>query len=285
MRKAAINVRVIRKISDFCLPLLCAAAFALVTVSSSSQEQGKPALMVLGSAHFANPGRDNVNPEVADVLTERRQQEMEAVVRRLAEFRPTRIAVEIGEKNQAALDKRYQDYREGRYELGRGEDDQLGLRLAALLGHERVYAVDWNGIPPGGADLDWFAYGQTHGHQAELDAITDPENARRFYVELKDQTISQWLKQLNAPDALLASHNMYFDISRVGDGEDLIGADWVGTWYARNLKIYSRLVNLATEPDDRVLVIYGQGHAYLLQQFAREDGIFNVVGVDEILKE
>lgn len=71
----------------------------------------------------------------------------------------------------------------------------------------------------------------------------------------------------------------------IGKGEELPGASWVGTWYARNLKIFSRLVQLAIQPDDRVLVIYGQGHAYLLQQFARESGAFQLVSVADVLKE
>jgi hypothetical protein len=155
------------------------------------------------------------------------------------------------------------------------------------LGHERIHAVDWNGNPPGDveADYNWVSYGQTHGHEATLAAITDPVRAKQFYVALEDQTVSQWLRQLNSVDALQASHRMYFDIASIGDGEQLIGANWVGTWYARNLKIYSRLVNLATSPSDRVLVVYGQGHAYLLQKFAREHGLFNVVRIEDVLKD
>jgi hypothetical protein len=162
------------------------------------------------------------------------------------------------------------------------------MRLAALLGHERVYAVDWNEPVPGpGAleDYDWYAYGEANGHDALLAAITDPERAKSFYVEMGEQSIGQWLLRLNAASALEASHRAYFDIASVGDGENMIGATWVGTWYARNLKIYSRLVKLAPTPDERVLVIYGQGHAYLLRQFAREHGHFDLVDVDAVLKD
>jgi hypothetical protein len=170
MRKAVGTVRAIRKIRGFCLPLVGAAAFALVAVPASAQEQSKPALMVLGAAHFEHfdtPGRDLVNFDIEDVLSPRRQQEIEAVIVQLVEFHPTRIAIEMSEKNQAVLDQRYQDYREGRYELGRNEAAQLGLRLAARLGHERVYAVDWNDNPPGDeADYDWPAFAEAHGQEA-----------------------------------------------------------------------------------------------------------------------
>jgi hypothetical protein len=275
-----------RKSRLFNPPVLYALALVFLPLSANSQDN--PSLMVLGSAHFGNPGRDTNNIVVEDVLTDRRQQEIEALVQQLAEFRPTHIAVEISSSNQAALDKRYQDYRNGQYELTRNEADQLGLRLAAKLGHDHIYAVDWNGNPPGDyeTNYDWFSYGQSHGHEVEIAAITDPKNAQILMPNLReDQTIGQWLRQLNTPAALQASHKAYFDIARIGDGEELIGANWVGTWYARNLKIYSRLLNLATKPDDRVLIIYGQGHAYLLQQFAREHGKFELTSVEDVLKE
>jgi hypothetical protein len=111
------------------------------------------------------------------------------------------------------------------------------------------------------------------------------EHSKSAFPELKDQTIGQFLRQLNSPEVMNASHHTYLEVAKIGEGDELPGASWVGTWYARNLKIYSRLAKLATEPGDRVLVIYGAGHAYLLQQFAWEDGIFNVVSVDEILND
>lgn len=266
--------------------LFCILPLAFFGHTASSREA--PALLVLGSAHFANPGRDAVNIEVADVMSDTRQQQIEQVVRQLAEFKPTHIAVEVSSRRQADLDQRYQDYRSGKYELNRNESEQLGMRLAALLGHERVYAVDWNENPPGPGtpeDYDWYAYGETNGYNAKLAAITDPERAKEFYVEMGEQSIGEWLLRLNAPANLAASHRVYFDIASVGDGENLIGATWVGTWYARNLKIYNRLVELAPTRNERVLVIYGQGHAYLLRQFAREHGYFDLVDVDVVLKE
>jgi hypothetical protein len=268
---------------SFCLPFI--SAFALAVIPDPTIAQDRPALLVVASAHFNNPGRDQINITIADVMTDDRQKEIDYLVEQLAEFQPTHIAVEIPSKYQDVLDIRYTDYRSGRYELSRNESDQIGLRLAARLGHDRVYAVDWNDNPPGytEADFDWYSYGQQNGHEAALARITDPESAKRYMPELGEQNIREWIAQLNDPDALMASHRAYMDIAMIGDGETLVGANWVGTWYARNLKIFSRLANLASEPDARVLVIYGQAHAYLLQQFARESGVFELTSLDAVL--
>jgi len=43
----------------------------------------------------------------------------------------------------------------------------------------------------------------------------------------------------------------------------------LSAWYTRNLAICARLLQ-AIKPGDRVVVFYGQGHIYLLQQCLRE---------------
>lgn len=247
----------------------------------------RPALAVLGTAHFANPGRDLINREVEDVLSDRRQAEMLRLVEQLASFQPTHVAVEWPGDSREELDSRYRDFREGQYQLGRSEVDQIGLRLADMLDLERVYAVDWNGDPPGGfdEDYDWYSYAQSQGEDALLAAISDPEGASESHVPLEEQTIATWLGQLNEPERLAASHRMYFDIAMIGDEERQPGANWVGHWYARNLRIFRNLVALTDRPEDRILVIYGRGHAYLLRQFAVESGAFELVDLEEILDQ
>ena len=37
-------------------------------------------------------------------------------------------------------------------------------------------------------------------------------------------------------------------------------------WYARNLRIFRNIQAIATEPDDRIMVIFGAGHLGILRQ-------------------
>jgi hypothetical protein len=244
----------------------------------------RPALLVLGSGHFSNPGRDIVNIKVDDVLSEVRQSQISVVVEQLASFHPTHIAVEWPQKDQSTLDAHYSDYRQNRYRLTDHEQDQLGLRLAARLNLPRVYAIDWNELPPGEQRYyNWYAYGEAIGQKALTSALVDP-NRSLGVIQLGAQSIASWLLALNRRDALAANHRNYFDIARVGDEQQQPGANWVGYWYGRNLRIFNNLLRLTDRPQDRVLVIYGQGHAYLLRQFAAESGAFRVVDVDTVLK-
>lgn len=203
----------------------------------------RPALLIVGVAHFANPGRDAINIKIDDVLAPKRQREIAELVDRLAAYKPTHVVVEWPIADQAELDKRYQDYRAGTYTLSRNEVDQLGLRLAAKLKLDRVNAEDWNEEPPGKeADYDFEAWTKTHGKEDALAAIFDQSVAEKQQALLARSTLTQYLCALNKPEERAFDHRHYFDIAMLGDATDNPGATWVGNWYARNLRIFANLV-------------------------------------------
>jgi hypothetical protein len=254
--------------------LLCATAAPV-----AAQVQDKPALLIVGTPHFANPGRDIVNTRVDDVTTPEREREIEAIVERLAAFRPTRVAVEWPASAQAQLDQRYADYRAGRYRLSPNEIDQIGLRLAARLGLERVDAVDWNDKAPGqDSDYDFPAWAEAHGRgeewQARVGEVRDKLEAQARLMPCTP--ISTWLRFQNDPATRSFSQRQYYVIATFGDATANPGAAWVGTWYARNLRILNNLVAIAQRPQDRVVAVYGAGHGFLLDQQAREAQAFEV---------
>lgn len=256
------------------------AGLFLAATAVNAAAQQRPALLVLGTTHFSNPGRDVVNTRVPDVLSPARQAEIEAVVARLAAFRPTHVAVEWPASEQARLDQRYADYRAGRFQLTANERDQIGLRLAARLGLPRVDAVDWNDNAPGPeADYDYSAWAEAHGRGAEFRSwVTRFQTEADAMARLMACTpISAWLRAVNTPAFRLANHRTYFYVGQIGELNGANpGAAWVGSWYARNLRILNNLRALAARPVDRIVAIYGAGHGHLLEQLARESGEFAV---------
>jgi hypothetical protein len=120
-------------------------------VAQSSDEEASIKVMPIGTVHLDNPGRDVNNPQVPDVLTQKKQAELAALRDSLAQFRPTKMAIEIEQHHQGTVDSLYRAFRAGTldtsfavgdFKSARSEQYQLGFRLAKRLKHERIYAVD-----------------------------------------------------------------------------------------------------------------------------------------------
>src|SRR6516162_7700352 len=105
--------------------LLCSAVGAW----SQSACPGKPQVMVLGTYHMANPGRDVYNMQADDVRAPKRQRELAELTEVLAKFQPTKIAIEADPDNKT-LPAAFQEYLAGKHELSRNEIEQIGFRLA-----------------------------------------------------------------------------------------------------------------------------------------------------------
>jgi len=258
-----------------CLLLAVGINSTCVAVSARETEaMSDPQVMLLGSYHLANNNRDVINVSIENVLTTHRQQQINNLVECLADWKPTRIAVEWDRNDQAGLDNRYATLLAGKYELTANEIDQIGLRLAKKLGQDRVYAVDWNEAAPGDQmQYDFFGWAERNDQESRLKAFVEAEqqDADSASAKMRGQSVNEWYHDLNGPEARLKMHKSYFEIATFGSNEDNPGAAWVGAWYARNLRIFNNIREIL-EPQERVLVVYGVGHVHLLDQFFRESG-------------
>ncbi|HEX8433193.1 MAG TPA: DUF5694 domain-containing protein, partial [Longimicrobium sp.] len=242
------------------------AALLMLAVGAPLAAQPPATVMVLGTYHFGNPGLDVVKTEVADVLAPARQAEIERIVDALARFRPTKIVIEAPPSQGARWDSVYRAYRAGTHALARDEREQLGLRLAARLGHARVYPIDHAGEFPFGAVMEYAQARDTTTArmiQARIASITAEENRRQ-----RELTVAGNLRFRNDPRQIASEHGLYMITNRVGAGDGYAGATLVSAWYERNLFIFANLQRI-TQPGDRILVIYGSGHSATLREMIR----------------
>lgn len=259
--------------------LLALCALALAAAPAAAQTP-RAQVMVLGVYHMDNPGLDYANPTVDDVLTPKRQEEIEAVARALAEFRPTRIAIEAEPSRDSAFNARYRAYLGGSYALTRDERDQLGLRMARMLGHDRVYPVDYKLDMDVGGTIQFAAQnGQGELVQrmtAQIQAIMAEENAKQA-----THSVGAILADANSARAD-SMHGWYLVMATVGRDTAYRGAHEVSNWYTRNLHIFANIARVA-QPGERVLVIMGAGHGTLLRQFIDESPDLDLVPAEPYL--
>jgi hypothetical protein len=226
-------------------------------------------VLVLGTYHMANPGRDIFNTQADDVLAPKRQQELAELSAVLAKFRPTKIAIESN-YGEEKYPKRYAEYLAGTYELSRNEIEQVGFRLAKALGHAAIYPVDADGDFPFPRVVN---YAKATGQSAKLDALMAEIGAmvKEQNEYLKNHTVLETLLSLNSDASVARDVGFYALEARYGEPGDWAGPDLLAEWYRRNIRIYNNVSKIVTSPEDRILVIFGAGHlGWLRQDFAMD---------------
>ncbi|HVF36969.1 MAG TPA: DUF5694 domain-containing protein [Sphingomicrobium sp.] len=250
-----------------------AMAIACQASAAGSKTSAPVEVMILGTYHFDNPGRDLANVKADDVLKPQRQKELEALSMALAEFRPTKIAVERIAKTPELRDHRYAEFVPA--DLGKNRDErfQVAYRLANRLGFNSVYAIDED---PAEGEPDYFPFGKVvewakaNGAEAKLNSALDEVTAdvARISQLQAENSIASVLVDLNWPDKAEQAQRWHYRLFAYGDTDKQPGADLNAMWYLRNAKIFAKLTTIA-KPGDRVLVVYGSGHNYWLRHFAQ----------------
>jgi hypothetical protein len=244
-------------------------------------------VLLLGTFHFEDAGLDGYKPRHdIDILSARRQAEIEEVVGALAAFDPTKIAVEWLPEHQERTDEQYRKYLAGEFELGANEVYQLGFRLARRLGHDRVHLVDARGraYEP---HVDVEEYARSHGQARLIDNPWD-ERFEQWYAfkdERKtEQTLREHLLWINEEANILKGHGHYLTGGfGVGVADEYPGVDSRTRWYNRNLRIFANLERISTLEDERILLIIGAGHLPILRHAALASPEYELVEVSDFL--
>lgn len=246
-----------------------------------AQSQSRPEILVLGTYHMANPGRDVHNMAADDVLSPKRQQEIAQLVEVLKRFRPTKIAIEASAGSER-IARDYNEYLAGRYTLTRNENDQVGFRLAKELGLKAVNAVDVDG------DFQYMRvmnYAKANGRTAEFDSM-QARVARRVKRQsdfLQTHTVLETLERMNSDSAAAEALGADMDFVYFGDLWEFAGPDLLTFWFQRNLRIYNRITALIESPAERILVIYGNGHLGPFRQIISADTRVRLRKLSEIM--
>lgn len=250
---------------------------------------------VLGVFHFADAGLDTYKPKFPfNILEPKRQLELDVLLNKIAEYKPTKILVEGNRiKMDSVINIKYQEFLAGKTDLSSKSNEifQVGFKLAKKMGHDRIYCSDatakWFGV-----DLDWDNYDD----EAYLKSKGQFEKSTRYdfdsFYEINDSLKSTWsltesLVRRNNPDNRLKGHQAYLTENILeGAGDNYLGADGVARWYRRNLRIFANAYDITDfNKEERILMIYGSGHVWQLRQFFTDSPDYDYVEVNDYLTE
>jgi hypothetical protein len=253
----------------------------------------KAKAMVLGVFHFDNPGLDSYKPKYSfNILEEKRQEELEILLNKIAEYKPTKILLEWDriEMDSIAND-RFQKYLDRTFSIADKSNEvyQIGFKLAKKLGHKKIYCSDasaeWFGV-----ELDWDNYDvETYLKSKGQYKKSTRYDYQSFYEQndsLKTvQTLPEHFSMINSPKNRLKDHQAYLAESILeGAGDNYLGADAVAKWYRRNLRIFANAYDFTNfDREERLLLVYGSGHVWQLRQFFLDSPDFEYVEPNEYL--
>lgn len=248
-------------------------------------------VLTLGTFHFAFHNRDvskTSKEEQIDVLDSKYQLEIENIVSKLANFKPTRIAIEIDPDRQKEYDSLYNAYLNGNYELKRSEAEQIGFRLAKKMNLKSLDCVN-----------DW------EFHYENVNKLLIDTTARKPFLDFFYNHPDTLLQTGRAKDHIFKEQGILAELRRLNDksvlkadfGDYLIGVfkyeteenknfgvDFVtGWWFNRNLKIFRNIQRLNLSPQDKILVIYGSGHMNILNPIFEASPEYKLLDVNEYL--
>lgn len=269
--------------------LVIIATLLIATATQAATPFNRVEVMVIGSYHFANHNRDLHNVRSDDVLAPERQRELVVLAERLSRWRPTKIMVEVEPPAQGQrLTGPHGEFDRTMLSTVASERVQIGYRVAFLV-QAPVFAI--NEQPDAGAP-DYFPFGKVaefakaHSMEDRMAALQREaeEAVSAVSARLATQSIPAVLADLNTDQAVQAAHRPYLDMIQFGDLNDQPGAELYAYWMMRNAKIFGKAMQVV-EPGDRVLIIYGSGHAYWLRHFAAQMPGYRLVSPSPLLAE
>ena len=247
----------------------------------------KPTIVFIGTYHMGTQGNNVFKGSYDDVLSPKRQKELQVLLQKLKSFNPTKILVERDVTDSAKVLNRYKSYLKNEFKLTRNEVHQIGFKLAKRLNHEKIYAVDWGIFPED--KLYWYeTYANKDPKLKEyLSKMREKQGMRfeKWNERFNKLTIIEQIRELNRKDKIESSHDAYFEIMRIGKGDEYVGANYLSWWYGRNMKILVNIIRITESADDRILVIYGSGHSKLLNQLTKESLYYNVIDPMKVLND
>ena len=269
----------------FCLPVQSQNNEPIKSPSSFFPAK-KTNVLVVGTFHFDYPGLDvhkTNETDKIDVLKEPKKSEVTELVNYIKKFKPTKIAIEATPEWNAT--EKLRQYKNGKFQNERDERFQLALRIASEIKSDTVYSIDIQSFDNELANLDTSYFNKLF---KDFDFESSDPMTKRYkeWYGYEDKLPSKtnllnYFKRINSKEFHCYDYGGYL----IGDFklDATRGADILSIWwYNRNLRIFRKLQEITQSPDDRILLIFGNGHAAVLRQLLESSPEYKFVEFDKL---
>ncbi|MDQ2746978.1 MAG: DUF5694 domain-containing protein [Acidobacteriota bacterium] len=289
------------------ITVLFLIVFSIVGISAQKKAEipdKKIKIVLLGTFHFGATNDKN-KTGFDDEFSPKRQAEISCIFEQLAKYNPDKIFVEQEPSEQAKWDKIYADYKNGIEPTGndlKNEIFQIGVKTAKAANNPNgVTCVDYQ-IPTKTEEA--LKTAETDVERAYINLVNaidnapEPKNTNEKFLflpfrtskdfkqyKLAETNLLDYYLWMNSPEYIARNHynnDNYLGLA-IGQKNNYVGAEYVGLWYNRNLKILTNILRTASLEDNRYLLIIGSAHVKVLRDFFAGNPYFEIVEVEDVL--
>ncbi|MET0463676.1 MAG: DUF5694 domain-containing protein [Chitinophagaceae bacterium] len=247
-------------------------------------------VLLLGTYHFDYPNLDAHITDSSlqvDILSDKKQREVKELVQVIERFKPTRIYIES--RKQSFHDSLYNEYLQGRYTLGRDEIYQLAYRVGKDMKVNKVHAVDASSFL-GENEKKYTWIDSMSNNMVPVDSVRD-QYWNRMYSKFytigdtleKKLTLLENFILMAEPQTLKRMQGNYFTGGFNTQGNE--GPDFISMWwFSRNLRIFNNILKTKPKSEDRILVLFGNGHVSTLKHCFESSPEFKIVELKSLLR-
>ncbi len=263
--------------------ILVSTVFFVTFLNAQKLKQKKIKIVLMGTLHFEPSETDVFKNNALSIYSTQKQKEIEEVVGKISSFKPSQICVEYPITKQKELDSLYNEYYNDRFKLTKNEIHQLGFKASKKANLSRVTAINYYG------DFDFEKVVHYAKNNKQENIVSNFNQYGKTFMdvindELETSTIKDFLLKINTEEFLQKNALMYSKyFVAIGKNTEYVGTDLVAGWYKTNLYIYSNILRQIRPNDDKILVIFGQGHIPILKHLFSTNPDFEVVRLSNIL--
>lgn len=224
----------------------------------------KPQIMIVGSHHY----RENFSSsEPNEVFLN----SLETLRGYLIDFEPSRVCIELEKDIQGTVDEYYSHYDPSKFY--KNESYDLGFYIGEHLSLKSILAIDRMGDSDDSTDLSSAYEWAKENDELFIQRI---EGSQSFHSNLRELNDAyQITLELNKPLNYKRDEELYGHMMLLGE-DWKTSIPWLSWWYKRNMIMVNNITeNL--DDTDKVIVIVGSDHVYILKQMLESSNAFNVM--------
>jgi hypothetical protein len=229
----------------------------IITIEKNNSNKIK--VLNFGTAHLSSTS--DVNSSMINLEDPKEKADLEKMVRKIAEFKPTVILLELEPKNNEYIKETFAEYKIDQKERLNYSDElnSIGLEVGRLSETERIYGIDSQ------IDFDYPSLIEL-ANQTKTDSLFVTK-MMDYYKKLNSLKLKEQFIEMNTKESKMKTFDFYNFLATQHSENNYEGAKVISEFYERNLRMYSNLNDLKLSKNDRVFILAGATHTAYLDIF------------------